>query len=73
MSVKKIEIQGHGALEVKHDYLHRGNRPRLVTYDKDRFKEVQFDSYEENPLKHNQWQLGWDYNGDEIKIKVTQE
>lgn len=63
----EVEIKGFGVFKIKHNYLHRG-RSRLVTYDTARFKEIQFDSYIENP--RNPFQRGYDYNGEEILIKV---
>ncbi len=77
MSITKIEIQGFGEFEIKHDYLHRGNRPRLVTFDKGRFKEVQFDDYIENyeefyPLR-SPFQKGYDYQTQEILIRIVNQ
>ena len=72
MSIKKIEIEGHGEFIIKADMLHR-SRSYLKTYDKGRFKQVQFDSYTEDIemyVNRNSFQKGYDYNGKEIRIKV---
>ncbi len=68
--INEIEIKDVGKFKIKHDLLHRGNRPRLKTYDKGLYKEVSFNSYIDY-LKPT-YQLGFDYNGNEIQIKVIQ-
>ena len=71
MSILRIEIEGHGEFDIKADMTHR-SRNYLKTFDEGRFKEVQFDSCVadgEAYLKRNPFQKGYDYNGDEIKIK----
>jgi hypothetical protein len=66
--VLKIEIEGIGEFDIKHDLLHRGNRPRLKTYHKGIFREVSFNSFEDylNPT----YQRGFDYEGTEIQINL---
>ena len=68
--INEIEIKDVGKFKIKHDLLHRGNRPRLKTYDKGLYKEVSFNSYIDY-LKPT-YQLGFDYNGNDIQIKVIQ-
>lgn len=74
MSILKIEIEGHGEFEVKADMLHR-SKSYLKLFNKDRFKEVQFDSYNEDIecyVKRNPFQRGYDNNGEEIRIKILE-
>ena len=67
--IKEIEIKGAGKFEIKHDLMHRGNRPRLKTFDKGIYKEVSFNSFIDylEPI----YQLGYDYNGNEIQIRIV--
>ena len=67
--IKEIEVKNVGFFEVKHDLMHRGNRPRLKTFDKGIYKEVSFNSFVDyiKPI----YQLGYDYNGKEIQIRVV--
>ena len=67
--IKEIEIKCVGKFEIKHDLMHRGNRPRLKTFDKGIYKEVSFNSFVDyvEPI----YQLGYDYNGNEIQIMVV--
>jgi len=69
--IEKIEIKGVGKLEIRHDLLHRGHRPRLKTFDKGIYKEVSFNSYID--YVKPTYQLGYDYNGNEIQIRVIDE
>lgn len=72
MGILKIEIEGHGEFKVRADMLHR-HKSYLKTFDKGRFKEVQFNSYNKDIecyTTRNPFQDGYDYNGDEIRIKV---
>ena len=74
MTILKIEILGHGEFKVKRDFTHRP-RCYLKTFDKGRFKEVQFDSLNrdiECYETRNPFQRGYDSNGDEIKIKILE-
>lgn len=67
--IKEIEIKSVGKFEIKHDLMHRGNRPRLKTFDKGIYKEVSFNCFIDyvEPI----YQLGYDYNGNEIQIRVV--
>ena len=69
--VKKIRIRDVGDFEIQKDYLHINSRPRLKTYDKGKYKEVQFNSFVDyiNPT----YQPGYDYEGGEIFIMVLSE
>lgn len=74
--IKRIEIQGHGEFEVRHDYLHRGVRPRLVLggqKPKSQFKEVQYDTYYIEYENEERYQRGYDYEANEIWIKVIEK
>lgn len=69
----RIEIKDHGEFDVRHDYLHRGVRPRLVLEGqkpKTRFKEVQYDTHYIEYEYQETFQRGYDYEGNEIWIKV---
>jgi len=66
--IKEIEIKDVGKFEIRHDLLHRGNRPRLKTFDKGIYKEVSFNSYVD--YLEPTYQLGFDVNGNEIQIRV---
>jgi hypothetical protein len=65
--IKEIEIKCVGKFEI--NLMHRGNRPRLKTFDKGIYKEVSFNSFVDyvEPI----YQLGYDYNGNEIQIMVV--
>jgi len=67
----QIEIDGIGFFDVKHDLMHRGNRPRLKTFDKNEYREVSFNSYIDyaEPI----YQKGYDYYGNEINIRVISQ
>jgi len=65
--IHNVEIEGFGEFSIKHDYRHRG-RSRLVTFEKGRFKEVQFNSFDYR--KTFEYQDGYDYESSEIRIKV---
>jgi len=69
--IYEIEIKGYGYFDVKKDLMHRGQNPRLKLNTECRFKTVSFDSYEDfiYPL----FQKGYDYQGNEILIKITKE
>lgn len=69
--ILEIEIQGVGRYKVKHDLLHRGHRPRLKTFDNGIHREVSFNSFVDY-LKPT-YQKGFDYKGNEIMIRVTDE
>ena len=72
--IRKIEIKGIGKFEIRHDLMHRGVRPRLKTFDKGKYKEVQFDSYRDDLEQYqlaSKWQRGYDYEGNEIQIRVV--
>lgn len=68
MSDYRIEIKDVGIFDVKWDYLHRGKNPRIVTTDKGLYKSVQFNMYEW--YDWNKFQNGYDYEGNEIQIKL---
>jgi len=67
MVIVEVEIKNVGKFRVRKDLLHRGNNPRLKLYHDDKYKEIQFNCYEEG-LKR--FQKGLDYYGKEILIKV---
>ena len=69
MKIKEIEVKGVGNFEIRHDLMHRGNRPRLKTFDKGIYKEVSFNSFVD--YLASIYQLGYDYNGNEIQIRVV--
>lgn len=69
--IKEIEIKDVGKFEIRHDLMHRGNRPRLKTFDKGIYKEVSFNYFYD--YAEPTYQLGFDYNGNEIQIRVIDE
>ena len=66
--ISKINIKGHGDFKVIKDLMHRGKNPRLILLSEGRFKQVQFNSFSEYSIPR--YQLGYDYNGNEIQIMV---
>lgn len=70
MAITKIEIEGHGEFKVKDDLLHRP-KSYLKTFDKGRFKQVQFNYYFD--YVEPQFQEGYDYSGQPIRIKVLEQ
>lgn len=64
-----VEIKGIGEFKIKHNYLHRGNNPRLMTFEKNKYKWLQFDSY--NPTyKEEIWQKGYDLELNNIELRI---
>jgi hypothetical protein len=70
--IKRIEIIGFGEFDVSHDLLHRPKSYLKLNTKNTRFKEVQFDSFNDDARCLNgEWsQLGYDYEGNEIQIKI---
>lgn len=67
----QVDIKDIGTFDVKHDYLHRGIRPRIVTTNKGIYKELQFNAYRK--IYWNEYQLGYDAVNNEIQIKLLFE
>lgn len=63
----KIEIENVGIFEIKQNLLHRENS-RIITFDKGKYKTIQFNSYRKDLLDHV-WQLGYDEDINKIYIR----
>tara|TARA_R110002126_G_scaffold206691_1_gene353829 strand:+ start:11849 stop:12055 length:207 start_codon:yes stop_codon:yes gene_type:complete len=66
--IREIEIKDIGKFIIKLDLLHRGQNPRLKTFNNNEYKTVQFNSFVDD---EKGYQLGYDHNGKEIQIRVV--
>lgn len=65
----KVEIKDIGIFEIKHNYLHRGLNPRIVTFEKGKYKCLQFNGYREDILA-KYFQDGFDFELNKIQIRL---
>jgi hypothetical protein len=69
-TITAVEIEGVGSFEVKHNLMHRGQNPRLKLHEKGKYRSVQFDSFKDPYNIAPEFQKGYDYEGNEIQIKI---